>query len=187
MNGTVLSSNNTRTLTTDDDHVFEKRVYLTLSKLSMTIADAAIDYTDVHVTNGAYLRLTEAGSTIVDYKIGTYTLSFVQVDKNSSIIFDYSSVAVKNVLRKRMFPDRKGILLRAINLLKIAQGGAIHSNYEGYPGSDSGSGIGGYGISGGGGGAYGGVGGQGFSAAGMSLHRINFMFLLGVLRSVCMV
>ena len=173
----MLSSNDTRTMTTDDDHVFEKRVYLILSKIKLTVADAILDCTDIKVTDNSYLHLTEAGSTIVDYKVGTYTLSYAQVYSNSSIIFDYSSVTVKNVLRKRMFPTLPGITLKTTVILKISEGSKVHSNYEGYRvsdlGSDSGidSGMGGYGVSGGGGGAYGGEGGQGFSAIGISLYN----------------
>ena len=179
-NGTVLSSNDTRTMTTDDDHVFEKRVYLILSKIKLTVADAILDCTDIKVRDNSYLHLTEAGSTVVDYKVGTYTLSYVQVYSNSSIIFDYSSVTVKNILRKRIFSTLPGIILKTTVILKISEGSKVHSNSEGYGGSDLGSdsgidsGMGGYGVSGGGGGAYGGEGGQGFSATGISLCSVLF-------------
>ena len=169
-NGSILSSNGTKILTTDDDHFLEKRTFLFLSKLSLTVAGGFLDYTDIRLTDGAYLHLTESGSTILESKIGTYTFSFVQVGKNSSILFDYSSAAVPSIYRKRMFSSLPGIFLKVTNVLKISESGKVHSNSEGYQwtdsGSDSGIGMGLLGTSGGGGGGYGGKGGSGLSAPG---------------------
>ena len=136
-----------------------------------------MDYTDMHLTNEAYLHLTESGSTILDSKVGTYTFKFVQVGENSSIIFNYSTLAVQNNLRKRMFLSLPGIFLKVKNVLKISGGGKVHSNSEGYHGSDYGIGTGGSGVSGGGGGGYGGQGGLGLSAEGKTVLMFSDKFI----------
>ena len=135
-----------------------------------------MDYTDIRLTDGAYLHLTESGSTILESKIGTYTFSFVQVGKNSSILFDYSSAAVPSIYRKRLFSSLPGIFLKVTNVLKISESGKVHSDSEGYQwtdsGSDSGIGMGLLGTSGGGGGGYGGKGGSGLSAPGKGITHV---------------
>ena len=130
-NESILSSNDSSVYSTDDDHVSFKRSYLYLSKIKLTVAGGILDYSDVRVTDGAYLHLTESGSTSYQKNTGTYTFSYVQVEKNGTIVFDYSCLAVPSVLRKRIFSGLAGVLLKVENVLKVETGGRILSDGEG--------------------------------------------------------
>ena len=189
-NGSVLSANGTLVTTTDDFHAFVPRSYLRISRLTLTVADGQIDHTDLHIGNGGKVYLTEAGSTTSNTfhtsAVGQYAFSFVQLEANATLVFDYSSNLVSNKLRKKVRPSRPGVSL-ITGVLKVATGGHIHSDGQGYAGSAAGNrsvslgqdpiavgaggrGLGRFGASGGGGGAYGGVGGVGFSATGGSSY-----------------
>ena len=90
-----------------------------------------------------------------------------------------------------MFSSLPGIFLKVTNVLKVSQGGKVHSDSEGYQwtdsGSDSGIGMGVLGISGGGGGGYGGQGGSGLSAPGRQIINIFycvFYYYLSVIKKI---
>ena len=75
--------------------------------------------------------LSEAGSTTTNNyhvsAVGQYAFSFVQLEPNASLVFDYSSTLVPHAVRKKLRPSRPGILL-ITGVLKVATGGRIHSD-----------------------------------------------------------
>lgn len=151
----------------DDDHTIEQRRYLNLSKITLIIANGVLDYTDIKVTSGAYLHLTEEGSTTKNVP-GVYNLSYLQVRNNGSIIFNYNCLLIDKRYCKKYNSILSGIKLHVLAVLKISLGGTIQSDYQGYPdmqlvssnsgsssaGNFSGFGWGGFGIGGGAGGMF---------------------------------
>ena len=75
--------------------------------------------------------LTEAGSTTTNNyhasSQGQYAFSFVQLEPNATLVFDYSCTLVPDSIRKKIYSSRPGILLNT-GILKVATGGHIHSD-----------------------------------------------------------